>query len=130
MSDKKNEQLTPAEWKIMKIIWSLKSCASRDVVEAAKQQEGWAPSTVKTLLRRLVDKGFLKTEQIGNCFLYSPAQTEQSSLKQFADNLLDLATEGTLGPVIAYLVRKSRLSPNEINQLHEILDKSKEKENL
>ena len=47
--------LTPAEWKIMHIVWQLQRCAARDVSERAAAEHGMAPSTVKTYLRRLVD---------------------------------------------------------------------------
>ena len=106
----------------MKIIWDQKSCASRDVVEAAQINEGWAASTVKTLLRRLVDKGYLKTTQIGNCFVYRPAQSIQAQLKKTADSLLDIAKEGTMGSVIAYMVSNSSLSASEVSELRNLLD--------
>lgn len=122
MPPKMSNKLTEAEWKIMKIIWDQKSCASRDVVEAAQKSEGWAASTVKTLLRRLVDKGYLKTTQVGNCFVYRPAQSVQSQLRKTVDSLLDIAKEGTMGSIIAYMVRNSNLSATEVTELRNLLD--------
>lgn len=122
MPPKMSNKLTEAEWKIMKVIWEQKICASRDVVEATQKNEGWAASTVKNLLRRLVDKGYLKTTQVGNCFVYRPAQSVQSQLRKTADNLLDIAKEGTMGPIIAYMVRNSKLTSAEIMELHHLLD--------
>ena len=57
-----------------KIVWRLKSCAARDVYEEAGQAFGWAPSTTKTLLRRLVDKGHLTATAVGTSYLYRPAR--------------------------------------------------------
>src|SRR5262249_37133326 len=65
-ADAKPEPLTPAEWKVMKIVWRRKQCAARDVYEEAGRLFGWAPTTAKTVLRRLVEKGHLTAEQIGN----------------------------------------------------------------
>ena len=64
------EPLTPAEWKIMKIVWQQGQGAARDVYQVAGAKYEWAPSTVKTILRRLVEKGYLKTSQVGNSFLH------------------------------------------------------------
>lgn len=117
------EPLTPAEWKVMKIVWRRRQCAARDVYEEAGRLFGWAPTTAKTVLRRLVEKGHLTAEQIGNSFLYRPAQAAvRSSLLGAADALLDNLLEGTTGLVLSHLVRKSRLSADELTELRALLD--------
>ena len=116
------EPLTPAEWKVMKIIWQQGQGAARDVYQVAGDQYGWAPSTVKTILRRLVEKDYLKTSQVGNSFLYRPARTALRSLFRAADTLLDNALEGTVGPLLAYMVKKGDLSAEEMEQLRSLVD--------
>ena len=37
----KPAQLTDAEWKVMRIVWQLKTCAARDVYELAGERYGW-----------------------------------------------------------------------------------------
>ena len=61
MGSSRPDPLTPAEWKIMKIVWEKKSCAARDVYTVASREHDWTPSTTKTFLRRLTEKGYLKT---------------------------------------------------------------------
>lgn len=123
---KKLDPLAPSEWKIMKIVWDLKACAARDVIQAVQDEKDWSPSTVKTLLRRLVEKGYLKTQQVGNSFLYRPAQPALKSLMNLADELLNRAMEGTMGPVLAYMVKKGNLSPEEMTELRSLLDEREE----
>ncbi len=116
------ELLTPAEWNVMKIIWQQGQGAARDVYQVAGKKYGWAPSTVKTILRRLVEKDYLKTSQIGNSFLYRPARPVLKSLCGAADALLDHALDGTVGPLLAYMVKKSRLSPEELHELRGLIE--------
>ncbi len=116
------ELLTPAEWNVMKIIWQQGQGAARDVYQVAGKKYGWAPSTVKTILRRLVEKEYLKTSQIGNSFLYRPARPVLKSLCGAADVLLDHALDGTVGPLLAYMVKKSRLSPEELHELRGLIE--------
>jgi len=123
------ESLTPAEWKIMKIIWQQGQGAARDVYQVAGKKYGWAPSTVKTILRRLVEKDYLKTSQIGNSFLYRPARPVLKSLCGAADILLDHALDGTVGPLLAYMVKKSRLSPEELLELRGLIEELAPEEN-
>ncbi len=119
--------LTPAEWKVMKIAWERKSGASRDFCKVCADLYGWAPSTVKTVLARLVEKGFLKTTQVGNSFLYEPNRPALKTLYSAADFLLGNTLEGTTGPLLSYMVKKSWLSEEEIDELQAMLDKHKAK---
>ena len=122
MPGKQSEPLTPAEWKIMKILWRRRCCAARDVYREAGRQHGWAVSTVKTILRRLADKGHLKTSRVGNSFLYRPTRPALRSLLGAADALLENAIEGTTGPLLAHMVRKCKLSIGELAELRALLD--------
>jgi predicted transcriptional regulator len=122
MSERMPEPLTTAEWKVMKIVWEQGSGAARDVYQAAGTAHGWTASTVKTLLRRLVEKGYLKTTQVGNSFLYHPARPALKSLYGAADVLLKNALDGTVGPLLAYMVKKGNLSAEELAELRTLLD--------
>lgn len=129
MSEKTPDPKTPdplsnGEWKVMKIIWERESCAARDVYQEAGTAYGWAPTTVKTILRRLVDKGYLATTQIGNSFLYRPVRPAMKSLMGAADTLLENALDGTVGPLLAHMVKRGKLSAAELAELRNMLDKA------
>jgi BlaI family penicillinase repressor len=121
-TDEPAEPMTPAEWKVMKIVWNRKECAARDVYGEAGKSLGWAPTTAKSVLRRLVEKGHLTTTQVGNSFLYQPAESAVKSLIAAADVLLDIVLEGTTGLVLSHMVEKSQLSDEELAKLRALLD--------
>jgi BlaI family transcriptional regulator, penicillinase repressor len=122
MSRESPESLTAAEWKVMKIVWRRKSCAAREVYEEAGRSHGWAPTTTKTLLRRLVDKGHLTATAVGSSYLYRPARPAWRSIAGAADTLLDNTLEGMGGKLLAYMVKKSRLTPDDVARLKALLD--------
>jgi len=122
MSRETLDRLTAAEWKVMKIVWRRKSCSSRDVYEEARQEYGWAPTTTKTLLRRLVEKSHLSVTPVGTSYLYRPARPAWQSLAGAADTLLENTLEGMDGKLLAYMVKKSRLTPDDLAQLRAIID--------
>ncbi|HUY90732.1 MAG TPA: BlaI/MecI/CopY family transcriptional regulator [Pirellulales bacterium] len=128
MPGDRTEPLTAAEWKVMNAIWRRKRCAAREVCEEARRKYGWAPSTVKTLLRRLVEKGYLRTTQVGNSFLYRPTRPALQSLQKAADTLLHNALEGTVGPLLAHMVKRSQLSADELAELRALLDERQDEE--
>lgn len=123
------EPPTAAEWKILKAVFERGACAARDVVEDAARLHDWSASTVKTLLRRLVEKGHLRTRRVGNSFLYRPSRTIHRALRDSADQLLEQVVPGALGPLLQYMVRKSRLSSDELDDLKAFLDRRRGEDN-
>lgn len=113
---------TPAEWKILRIVHELEACAARDVVAVAAEGFGWSTSTIKTLLRRLVDKGHLETQRVGNSFLYSPTSSALKLLCREADGLLANAVKDAVGPLLSYMVKQSKLSKSDLDDLRALLD--------
>ncbi len=130
MPRKKAEDLSPAEWKIMRILWKLKACAIGDILAVAEEEHGWTRSTVKTLLRRMVDKGFVTTTRVGNSFLYRPARTPLKSLMRLVDMVVENTLEGTSGPLLAHMIKKCDLTYEETQELQELLaEQAAKKEN-
>lgn len=127
MTPKQPNEPTDAEWRVLKIVWERGPCSASDVIESAAPREGWSTSTVKTLLRRLVEKGFLRTKRVGNSFLYTSSRSPMQALRRAGDALLDRAAEGALGPLLAHLVKRSDLRPEDLERLRELLD-AKDKE--
>lgn len=122
---RRSSDLTPNEWKVMQIVWRLKTCAARDVYSVAGEDYGWAPTTVKTYLSLLVEKGHLTATRVGNSFLYKPKASLLTSLRQAADNLLEKTLGGTGGPLLAYMIGKSQLTATEIADLRRVLNEAK-----
>ncbi len=122
MRRKSTEPLTAAEWRIMKTIWELGACTSSEVHQDVGTKHDWAINTVRTMMSNLVDKGFLSVREQGNKYTYKPTIPASRMLKQAADTLLDRSLEETKGELICYMVKKTKLSPNDIHELRLLLD--------
>ena len=120
------EEPTPAEWKVLGVVWQAGPLAARDVVARLEADTGWSTSTIKTLLRRLVEKGHLETKRVGNSFLYSVTTSPMRALRKAGDALLERAGEATVGPLLSYLVKQSRLSDGDLAELRALLDEKRE----
>ena len=121
------KNLTPAEWKVMKIVWNLESGAARDIHEVVKRKHGMTLGATKNILFRLVEKGHLKPQQVGNSYLYKPASTMLDSICQAADELLDDTSESAAASLMLHLVKKGKLSGKGVKNLRALLDEHKEK---
>jgi BlaI family transcriptional regulator, penicillinase repressor len=126
MSLEERKDLSRAEWKVMKIVWELRKAMAREVYTIAGQRHSWTPPTVKTLLKRLVDKGYVSTTRVGNGFVYRPARTALSALQSAADALMINAIEGVTGPLLAHMVEGTPLSEDDLDALQKLIDAKKQ----
>ncbi len=123
--DVEPRDLSRAEWKVMKIVWELRKAMAREVYVIAGEEHGWTPATVKTLLARLVEKGYVSTTRVGNGFVYRPARTALSTLQAAADSLLTHAVEGVSGPLLAHLVEQTDLNEADLDSLQKLIEAKK-----
>lgn len=114
-------EITPAEWRVMRIIWTLGEATSTEIVTILQRTVDWKPATVKTLLRRLVARGVLTTTRKGRAFVYHPLVGEQSTMDQVADELFQSICERCVGRTINHVVSHAVLSQDDIKQLQETL---------
>jgi BlaI family transcriptional regulator, penicillinase repressor len=122
------EPPTPAEGKILSLIWEQGPHSGREVQTALAQETDWSPSTVKTLLRRLVDKGHLRTRKVGNSFLYSAVGSPMRFLRKAGESLLSQTSAATVGPLLTHLVKRGRLKKSDLDELRALVDRLAEEQ--
>ncbi len=126
MDSTERKDLSKAEWKVMKILWELQKAMAREVYTIAGEQHSWAPATVKTILKRLTDKGYVSATRVGNGFVYRPILSAASTLQSAADTLLTLAIEGTTGPLLVHMVEQTTLSESDLDSLQKMIASKKQ----
>ncbi|USS88415.1 CopY/TcrY family copper transport repressor [Fructilactobacillus hinvesii] len=113
--------ITPAEWKVMRLIWSLGPSSTTQIVTEIQQQSDWKTSTIKTLLRRLCDKDLLTTTKDGRQFMYHPQVSEQLAMNETAEALFTQLCEMHKGQVLLDLIQKTEISRSDIQALQQKL---------
>lgn len=113
-------QFTDRELDVMAVLWEL---GSATVPEArARIQDDLAYTTVQTVLRTLVAKGFVKTEEEGRFHRYFPLvardEASQSALKRVLAKLCD----GSPELLLSQLVSQSGVSLDQIRRMRNLLD--------
>lgn len=122
MSEQARGEPSDAEWTVLHELWERGSGTARELHEALEPRQGWSRSTVKTLLSRLVEKGYVQARTEGGAYLYRPHRSARRALFHAAEALLRRAREDAVGPLLAHLVRKSRLSPRELEELKRAIE--------
>jgi len=87
-------------------------------------------STVRTLLKVLVDKGHLKHKQEGPRYVYSPTVPAERARRSALNQLLTTFFEGSAEKAMATLIEMSstQLSSDELNHLAEMIETAKQGE--
>ena len=117
-------ELTEVEWTLMKVVWENEPCAAGTVQEALAKTKGWAYSTVKTTLDRMVDKGLLKVQKIRNLQLFSSMVDQVEARRGELYRMLRRAFDGALTPMMQFLVEHEGLSGDDARHLRELAEKA------
>ncbi len=113
--------LTPAEWSVMEALWAHPGASGRTVTDALRASTGYHRSTTLTLLRRLEEKGAVRSEnQEGRKTFYPLIPREDAALRE-AEDVLSRAYRGSVSLLVSALTRKQTLPPEELQQLRQML---------
>ena len=105
----------------MKAVWQLGDCTSREIYQVLHRQHGWANTTVKTLLSKLVQKDFLSVTEDGKRYIYHAKQSSLALMTRAADAFLEKSMEGQMGQLLCYMANRVDLSQSDIRELETIL---------
>lgn len=123
---KESIRITEAEWEVMAVVWERAPVAAAAIAEALEKDRQWSLATVRTLLRRLVNKGALQQEAEGKRLLYTPRVSMDDCVRRESDSFLDRVLGRAPSISILHLVKKANLSKSDIEELRRILrDKEK-----
>lgn len=122
-------RITEAEWKVMTVFWEIGEATLREVV-AALEDGGpdWKSRTVQSLIRRLVNKGALKSTKQGRDFLYSAAVDRTECEVEESRSFLGRVFEGRLVPFVSGMVENEEVSRDEIDELRRLLDEAADRQ--
>ena len=120
--------VSPAEWEIMETFWRHGSLAARDVFALLSKSNARDIKTVRTLLSRLVEKGALGYDQIGNSYLYRAEFTRDQLICGEVRSVADRVLDGSVSALFASFLREEELTPHEIEQLRKLLANVESKE--
>lgn len=117
-------ELSKSELDIMKILWKKGKRSAREVHDQLCHTYNWAYSTTKTVMDRMVKKGYLQRQNFHGVFLYLPLISKPTGLAHFVRNFADEVLELDYGSVVSLFARSQTLTPEEIEELTRLLKES------
>ena len=108
--------LTKAEEQLMQVLWKLGKGFLKDIIDASPEPKSH-PNTVATILKILVDKGFVEYEIQGRNNLYRSRISKSEYGKKSMQQLLKGYFEGSPAKLVSQFVSDNKLSVQELEEL-------------
>lgn len=113
------EKIQDAELEVMQVLWrSPQPVPLAEIRRVLADKCGWEDSTVKTLLRRLCEKGAVELERRG---MYRAVITRAEYSRWSARHLIGKVFEGSAKKLVASLLSDGQLTEADIAELSAML---------
>ena len=120
---KLSRKLPEAELEIMKVVWGKEPpLTSTLLMEELKQTKDWKVPTLSSLLSRLVDRGYLRTEKNGKERTYYPLITEDEYLQFESQDFRQRYAQRSWISLMNAFYDGEAVSDEELDQLQAWLD--------
>ena len=107
-----------SEYKFCLILWENEPVKSGKLVELCREKLGWKPTTTYTVIKRLSERGVLKSENTVVTSLVSKDEIQASELNEMVEKTF----EGSLPAFIAAFAKHRKLTDSEIDAVQEMID--------
>ena len=119
----RRNRLTPAEWEIMKAIWSLGEAATvRAVLEHAYPNGEKAYTTVQTTMNTLEKKKLLRRQKTGMVNFYEPVRSREETVRSEMASLVSRVFGGSIPALANSLLSLDELDLEQIDEIKQLLD--------
>ena len=111
-----------SEYRFCEILWENEPVSSSELVRLCNEKLEWKKSTTYTVIRRLSERGILKSEGAVVTSLVSREDVQSAESAEVVDRTFS----GSLPSFIAAFTRKKQLSKQEVDEIQKIIDTYKD----
>lgn len=108
--------LTKSEEQVMQVLWKLGKGFLKEILDATPQPKPHS-NTLATILKILVDKGFVEYTTHGRNNLYKPLISQAEYAKKSVNQLVKGYFEGSPARLVSQFISDQKISDAELEQL-------------
>jgi len=113
--------LTNLENEVMQAVWNGGTCTVEAVHRIVSRKRNLKETTVRTLLRRLEKKGYLKHESDGRAYIYRAVEPALSVAARAVRQIIDRLCQGSVEELVSGMVEAKVLNKSDIDQLEKFV---------
>lgn len=114
-------KLSSAEETLMQHLWTCEPAYMKDLIDAYEDPRP-AATTVATLLKRMIDKGFVAYRERGNSREYYPLVSRQAYFATHVNGLIKNFFNNSAAQFASFFATETNLSADELTQLRQLID--------
>ncbi|ETT56980.1 MULTISPECIES: BlaI/MecI/CopY family transcriptional regulator [Paenibacillus] len=120
-------KLPDAEFDIMKVVWANDSPITTNVImQQLGNDRKWKAQTVISLMLRLVERGFIRTEKKGKERTYFPLINKEEYLKFETGDFMERFHANSFVSLVATLYASNKVKDSDLDQLENWLKDKRE----
>ena len=121
------ETLSEKQREIMEVVWELGEASVFEVRDELAKNRDVARNTVRTMMERLEEKGWLTHRVIGRTYFYSALIPRDVSIGEHIMDIVDKACGGQPEHLMTALLEYRGLSDDEIGRIQKMLSAAQRK---
>ena len=114
-------QLSKTEEHLMQHLWKLEKAFMKDLLDAFPDPKP-ATTTVATLLKRMIDKGFVAYKIYGNTREYFPLVKKSAYFSKHVNGLIKNFFNDSASQFASFFTKETDLSKEELEDLKRLID--------
>lgn len=114
--------LSKGEMEVARLLWELGTATVRQVHQAFPAGRTIDFTTVQTYLRRLDNKGYVRSWLDRRTRVYAPRVKARTVIRETVDDLVDRLFDGETLPLMRHLIQQRGIGPTELAELRDLLD--------
>jgi predicted transcriptional regulator len=118
--------LTELENAVMRAVWDAEPCTVETVHLAVSRSRRLKETSIRTLLRRLEQKGYLTHKEEGRAYVYCAVEPARSLAARAVRQIIDRFCQGSVEELVSGMVEAKVLSKGEMDRLEEFVRSRKE----
>jgi predicted transcriptional regulator len=119
--------LSDLENRVMNIVWDHNEVTAEAVRTQIEATQAIKDSTVRTILRRLEAKGFVRHRVDGRTFIYSPTVASNNAAADAVRSIMDRFCNGSIESLLVGLVNREVVSPEKLQELGKRIAEERQK---
>lgn len=119
--------LSPLEHRCLEFLWENGTATAEEVRAGLAESHPMKESTCRTILGRLVEKGYVNYETVGRTYVYRAAEEQQSVAARAIRSVIDRFCGGSVEALLVGMVSSDVVSREELEEISRRLsEKAKE----
>ena len=107
-----------SEYRFCQILWEKEPIGSGELAELCFQRLGWKKSTTYTVIKRLTERGVVRSEKAVVTSVVSREQIQEAERQE----VVARSFSGSLPQFVAAFTRSRKLRPEEVEEIRRLIE--------